>query len=282
MTTPKLPPPPRIAQNRSAFSSSSRAHEACRRRARRPRRRCCRSPGRTCASDVPTPPPSSSPTPVVEMTPTGVASPNACVAWSTSPIVLPPPTCAVRAARIDAHVQRIGDRSITSPPSTVPRPAPLWPPPRTAMSSPFARANASAARTSATSRQRTIERRALVDHRVVDGACLVVARVLGRDDPAFRAESELLEPFERGDRRHSHPPYRRPDDPLQVLYRTVRELQISCELRSGDRPAQVACEPAERAVLTRAARARCRAGRFGRARRRGSRRRGGRSRGGAR
>src|SRR3954452_19973002 len=97
VTTPKFPPPPRIAQNRSGFSASlawasvpsaSTTSAPSMLSTERPylRVRC------------PTPPPSSSPTPVVEMTPNGVASPNACVAWSMSPIVLPPPTSAVREA----------------------------------------------------------------------------------------------------------------------------------------------------------------------------------------
>jgi hypothetical protein len=154
VTTPKLPPPPRIAQKRSGFSSSL----AC---AKLPSA-STRSAPSTLSIDspylrlrCPTPPPRISPTPVVEITPNGIASPYACVAWSMSPIVTPPPTRAVFVAG-STCTQRISERSITSPSSTLPRPAPLWPPPRTAMSSPLARPYASAARTSAVSRVRTM------------------------------------------------------------------------------------------------------------------------------
>ena len=51
------------------------------------------------------------------------------------------------------------------------------------------------------------DRGALVDHRVVDLACLVVLGVFGRDDLAANLRPKLLEPLEPGDRRHSIPPY---------------------------------------------------------------------------
>jgi hypothetical protein len=63
------------------------------------------------------------------MNPLGVAIPNACVAWSTSPQTQPPATRTVRAfgsTRIPFSI----DRSITRPSSQTPSPAPLWPPPR--------------------------------------------------------------------------------------------------------------------------------------------------------
>src|SRR5438874_7831876 len=78
------------------------------------------------------PPPNvSPPTPVVEMKPLGVASPKACVAWSTSPQVQPPSTRAVRATG-STRIPFMPDRSITRPSSQAPRPGPLCPPPRTA------------------------------------------------------------------------------------------------------------------------------------------------------
>ena len=152
VTTPKFPPPPRIAQKRSAFSSSlarTKVPSASTTSAARTlsiERPCFRV-------RWPTPPPSRSPTPVVPMIPTGMARPNGCVAWSMSPSMQPPPTCAVRPSG-STLTQRIGERSSTRPSSTVPKPAPLCPAPRTAMSSPFARPNASAACTSAMSRHR--------------------------------------------------------------------------------------------------------------------------------
>jgi hypothetical protein len=80
VTTPKFPPPPRIAQNRSLFSSalattnlpSARTTSAARRLSMvRP----------YCRVRYPMPPPSvRPPTPVVEMMPEGTASPKTCAA----------------------------------------------------------------------------------------------------------------------------------------------------------------------------------------------------------
>ena len=87
--------------------------------------------GRACGAGSPQPPCSvSPPTPVVETTPPGVASPKTCVSRSTSPQVAPPWTRAVRAAG-STWTPRIGERSITSPPSLTALPATLCPPPRT-------------------------------------------------------------------------------------------------------------------------------------------------------
>ena len=79
VTTPKLPPPPRTAQKRSAFSlalavtncpSASTMSTASRLSIVRPH----------CRVRWPMPPPSvRPPTPVVEMMPAGTARPNACV-----------------------------------------------------------------------------------------------------------------------------------------------------------------------------------------------------------
>ena len=72
-----------------------------------------------------------------------------------------------------------GDRSITTPPSLVARPATLCPPPRTAIGRPAARATPTAAATSslvATARHRD---RPLVDHPVPHGTGRVVSLVAG-------------------------------------------------------------------------------------------------------
>ena len=155
VTTPKLPPPPRTAQNRSALSSalavtklpSARTMSTSRKLSMvRPHLRV----------RWPTPPPSPSPPrPVVEMMPPGTARPNVCVAWSTSPSRLPPPATAVRFAGF-THTPRIPDRSITRPSSTLPSPPPLWPPPRIAMSRFCSRPKFTAAITSAASVHRAI------------------------------------------------------------------------------------------------------------------------------
>ena len=55
------------------------------------------------------PPRVKPPTPVVEMIPDGTASPNACVAWSTSPQVQPPPTRTVLRRRIHMDVPDQGE-----------------------------------------------------------------------------------------------------------------------------------------------------------------------------
>ena len=102
------------------------------------------------------PPPSVKPaTPTVETVADGVASPNGWVARSRSPAVAAPPTVAV-CASASISTERIALRSMTSPPSSEQNPARLWPPPRTASSSPSARANRSAAATSAASAHRAI------------------------------------------------------------------------------------------------------------------------------
>ncbi len=80
----------------------------------------------------PRPPPSvRPPTPVLETIPLGVARPCSPVARSTSPQVAPPPTRTVRLPG-STWMSFISDRSITTPSSTVPSPAPLWPAPRIA------------------------------------------------------------------------------------------------------------------------------------------------------
>ena len=73
------------------------------------------------------------PTPVVDTIPNGTAIPKACVAWSTSPDVQPGFTRTVALAG-STWTAFIIERSIIRPSSTLPRPGPLCPPPRMAMS----------------------------------------------------------------------------------------------------------------------------------------------------
>ena len=99
---PKLPPPPRRPQSRSAFSVSlawtSRPSAVTTSAATR------LSHARPCLRiSQPMPPPSVKPaTPVEETSPPVVASPWAWVSWSTSAQTAPPPTVARRASGIDA------------------------------------------------------------------------------------------------------------------------------------------------------------------------------------
>ena len=116
VTTPKLPPPPRSAQNRSGCSVALA-------RTQRP------SASTTCADSrlsivspctrvsQPQPPPSvRPPTPVWLIVPAGTARPCSCVAASSCPNDAPPPTRARRACG-STTTWWIGLRSIISPPS---------------------------------------------------------------------------------------------------------------------------------------------------------------------
>ena len=129
------------------------------------------------------PPPNVRPvTPVVETIPPVIARPKACAAWLRSPQVAPAPTRAVLFLGSTRTV-RIGDMSITRPPSLVPNPGALCPPSRMERSSPLSRAKLTPAMTSATCVGAKHSQRALVEHAVVDGARLVVS-IVGRGDHA--------------------------------------------------------------------------------------------------
>src|SRR5438876_5672103 len=96
------------------------------------------------------PPPSVSPaTPVCPTTPTGHASPYSCAARSSCSRRAPPWTRAVRFAG-SISTARMPERSMTTPPSHVEKPATLWPPPRTAMTRSCSRAKRTAVTTSTT------------------------------------------------------------------------------------------------------------------------------------
>ena len=139
MTTPKFPPPPCIAQNRSAFSSSlARTRSPVAVTISIAWRLSQVSPQRR--SSQPEPPPSVRPvTPVVETRPPVVASPNACVRRSNSDQIAPAPQRAIRrcASTVTSAMRRT---SITTPPSLRHAPATEWPPARTAIGSSRSRA----------------------------------------------------------------------------------------------------------------------------------------------
>ena len=110
---PKLPPPPRTPQKRSAFSSAlafTNSPSAVTRSTE-----TSWSIVSPCLRMIqPMPPPSVSPaTPVCVTMPDGTASPNACVSWSSSPSRTPACTRAVRASG-STRMPFIGERSITS------------------------------------------------------------------------------------------------------------------------------------------------------------------------
>src|SRR5690606_34655090 len=154
VTTPKLPPPPRIAQKRSGFSvalARSRLPSAV-----------TTSADRRLSSVMPyfrvsqpNPPPSVSPAiPVVELMPVGRTRPLAAVSLSTSPSVAPGSTQAVLAAA-STRTDFISDRSSRTAPSATEWPAIWCPPLRIEIRSPFSRAKLTAAQTSAAPRART-------------------------------------------------------------------------------------------------------------------------------
>ena len=87
--------------------------------------------------------------------PHGTASPWGFVAASTSRHVQPPPTRTVREPG-STETEFSSERSMRTPPSTLPSPAPLCPPPRTATGRLSERANAIAFATSPPLPQRTI------------------------------------------------------------------------------------------------------------------------------
>ena len=202
VTTPKLPPPPRIAQYRSGFSSALA-------RTRSPLASTSSASSRLSIARPylrvrwPRPPPSvRPPTPVVEMIPLGVARPCSFVARSTSPQVQPPPTRTVRAPG-STSMSFSSERSITTPSSHVPSPAPLWPPPRTASSRSWSRAKRDDLGDVVGVRAARDQRRPLVDHRVVDLARLVVVGVVGADQPSLEP-GELAARSLRGCRESAH------------------------------------------------------------------------------
>src|SRR5579862_421639 len=156
LTTPKLPPPPRNAQNNSEFSFSLQ-------RTNEPSAVTTSAPI-TLSQDIPkrlvshpVPPPKISPeAPVCETTPAGKTSPASCVAVSIDPNKQPPAAQARRFPESTLTLRNL-DKSITSS-SQVLKPGRLCPPHRTAVRIPPFDAVFTTLRTSFTSAQRAIKR----------------------------------------------------------------------------------------------------------------------------
>src|SRR6478752_555745 len=155
VTTPKLPPPPRTAQNRAGCWSSSEITVAP---SAVTTSTCIKLsllyPYRRDNQPIP-PPRVKPPTPVVEINPPGVANPWSPAAASRAPQVQPPPARIVRAVGSTTTAAR-SVRSISTPVSQTPSPATLCPPPRTATGRSCSRANRIAAATSSGLMGRTI------------------------------------------------------------------------------------------------------------------------------
>ena len=154
VATPKLPPPPRIAQNRSGWLSASTSRI-------RPSAVTTSAASRLSIVSPwsrlrkPVPPPSvMPPIPTDAASPNPVARPCAPTAFVYSPAVRP--VCA-QAVRPSASISspRISRRSSTMPSSSTPCPAPLCPPLRTASPRPESRANETIRATSSASAGRT-------------------------------------------------------------------------------------------------------------------------------
>ncbi len=89
------------------------------------------------------------------MIPAVVASPNLCVARSSSPSNVPPPARTARAGG-STTIDLMSERSIISPSSQTALPATPCPPPLIETSTPCSRANSTAAITSSAPAQRAI------------------------------------------------------------------------------------------------------------------------------
>src|SRR5271169_4098801 len=124
VTTPKLPPPPRRAQNKSGFSRElQRATEPSAVTRVKVSTLSQDNPKRRVSHPVP--PPSTNPeAPVWETTPEGKTRPAFCVALSIDPSRQPPANLA-RHASESTVTWCILERSITRPRSQVPKPARL-------------------------------------------------------------------------------------------------------------------------------------------------------------
>ena len=197
VTTPKLPPPPRRPQNRSGWSSSLAATSS-------PSAVTTSAPTRLSTLrpclrvSHPIPPPRVRPaTPVCVTIPAGTASPNACVARSSSPRVTPASTSA-RPFPSSTRTPFIADRSTTRPSSQSARPPTPWPPLRTDIRRSCSRANRTALRTSDASAHRATSpgRRSIAPFQIERASSYPSS--VGDDQPAVEALAE------RSKRRRRH------------------------------------------------------------------------------
>ena len=168
VATPKLPPPPRMAQNRSGCVSASTWRTS-------PSAVTTSAASRSSIvspclrTRKPTPPPSViPPIPTDAASPNPVARPWAAAASVYSPAVSPVSAQAVRCPG-SMLIPRMSERSRTMPSSQTPWPAALCPPLRTARSSPVSRASAMSRTTSSAFVGRTMSagRRSMAPEKTV-------------------------------------------------------------------------------------------------------------------
>ena len=121
--------------------------------------------------------------PTEPVSPKPIARPCAAAASVTSRAVRPVSAHAVRCSG-SISMAFMSRRSITIPPSVTPWPRPLWPPLRTASSMPVSRARFDHVLHVGRIRHPDDDGRPAIDPTGDDGACLVVVRVVRRDEPA--------------------------------------------------------------------------------------------------
>lgn len=224
VATPKLPPPPRIAQNRSRWCSAStwRISPAAVTTSAASRLSTV-SPYRRERKPIP-PPSVSPPIPTEAVSPNPVTNPCSATAAVYSPAVSP--VCAQAVCPSTSTVSwRSRVRSSTIPPSVTLWPAPLCPPPRTASSRPLSRVRGDHLSHLGRGRRLSDRGRVAVHRSVEDGTGPVVHGVLRGDDPAVEICLELRD---RLCDTHDHPPVlivraslrRRPWPPVRVNHHT--------------------------------------------------------------
>ena len=130
--------------------------------------------------------------PVGRAIPPVVARPKACVSWSKSPHVQPPSARAVRPTG-STRTLFMRDRSIIRPPSQTAKPGTPWPPPRTATTRLWLRANVTAVDDVGNAGAADDQRRTPVDHAIMNGAGAVVVGITGTEQVAAQAALELLD-----------------------------------------------------------------------------------------
>ena len=189
VTTPKLPPPPRIAQKRSGSRSASvETTEPSARTTVAATRLSIVSPNARVR--CPRPPPSvRPPTPVVEITPAGTAPPCSCVAvstWPSSRAALDADHARRGIDRDLVHHREVDDEAVVDAPEA----AAVVPAAADGEAKPsFPRERDCGGDVLLVDAVRD-RRRSLVDHRVVERASLVVAGRTGLDDASAHRRGE--------------------------------------------------------------------------------------------
>ena len=241
VTIPKLPPPPRSAQKRSGLRSASAVTS---------------SPDASTTSAsmrlsivrpyarlrFPIPPPTVNPAiPVVPAIPVGTASPNGCVAWSTSARTQPGSTRTVRASG-STRIPLSRPRSMTRPSSIVPNPAPWWPPPRTAIGRPVLAPECEGRDDVADIDRLRDQRGPSIDGAVVDASGVLVVRVVRPDQRAAERAPKI------GRARLHRPRRRRSLSPCPIppcrWYCGTLHLHRSLSVRRSSRSASSDCDAA--------------------------------------